>query len=66
MAYIIAVNVGIDLASLYLMLISQANILSQSGGTCVCPGTNPDDPACNLDTSYNQCLIGATLSKNQP
>lgn len=58
MAYIIAVNVCCDLYTLYVMLISQANILSQSGGTCVCPGTNPNDPACNVDTAYNQCLIG--------
>ncbi|KUJ21432.1 xanthine/uracil permease family protein-like protein [Mollisia scopiformis] len=42
MAYIIAVN---------------ANILSQSGGTCVCPGTNPNDTMCNVDPDYNQCLL---------
>ncbi|CZR67389.1 related to purine transporter azgA [Phialocephala subalpina] len=43
MAYIIAVN---------------ANILTQSGGTCVCPGTNPNDPVCDVDPEYNQCLLG--------
>ncbi|KAE8440644.1 hypothetical protein EG329_006996 [Mollisiaceae sp. DMI_Dod_QoI] len=43
MAYIIAVN---------------ANILTQSGGTCVCPGTDPNDPVCNLNAKYNQCLLG--------
>ncbi|KAK9429968.1 permease family-domain-containing protein [Lipomyces doorenjongii] len=40
MAYIIAVN---------------ASIASDSGGTCVCPGT-ADDPVCDNDTDYLACV----------
>jgi len=40
MAYIIAVN---------------ANITSQSGGTCVCEGT-PEDPLCLEDVEYSFCV----------
>ncbi|KAI0118197.1 purine transporter [Nemania sp. FL0031] len=40
MAYILAVN---------------ASILSDSGGTCVCPKT-ADDPLCNVDESYLLCV----------
>jgi adenine/guanine/hypoxanthine permease len=39
MAYIIAVN---------------ANITSQSGGTCVCPVDSPD--LCDTDTEYLLCV----------
>ncbi|KAI9803397.1 MAG: hypothetical protein M1833_000916 [Piccolia ochrophora] len=41
MAYIIATN---------------ANILSQSGGTCEC--TSQTDPICKTDPDYNFCLLG--------
>ncbi|KAI1129311.1 purine transporter [Nemania abortiva] len=40
MAYILAVN---------------ASILSDTGGTCVCPGT-ADDPICNTDENYLLCV----------
>ncbi|KAI0877951.1 purine transporter [Hypoxylon argillaceum] len=40
MAYILAVN---------------ASILSDSGGTCVCPKT-ADDPLCNVDENYLLCI----------
>lgn len=40
MAYIISVN---------------SNLVSQSGGTCVCPGT-AEDPTCDADTSYLLCV----------
>ncbi|KAH6699740.1 xanthine/uracil permease family protein-like protein [Leptodontidium sp. MPI-SDFR-AT-0119] len=43
MAYIITVN---------------ANILTQSGGTCICPGTDSNDPLCNNDAPYQRCLLG--------
>jgi adenine/guanine/hypoxanthine permease len=39
MAYIIAVN---------------ANIVSQSGGTCVCPADSPD--LCDSDPEYMLCV----------
>ncbi|KAL3956720.1 hypothetical protein ACCO45_009566 [Purpureocillium lilacinum] len=42
MAYIIAVN---------------ASIVADSGGTCVCPGTEAD-PICNKDEAYLLCLQG--------
>lgn len=40
MAYILAVN---------------ASILSDTGGTCVCPG-NADDPVCDNDSAYLECV----------
>ncbi|KAK9326231.1 xanthine/uracil permease [Lipomyces orientalis] len=40
MAYIIAVN---------------ASIMSDSGGTCVCPGTE-EDPVCDTDPDYLACV----------
>ncbi|KAJ8097432.1 mfs agza xanthine uracil permease [Lipomyces tetrasporus] len=40
MAYIIAVN---------------ASIMSDSGGTCVCPGTE-EDPVCDIDPDYLSCV----------
>lgn len=40
MAYIIAVN---------------SSIVSDSGGTCVCPHT-PEDPTCDKDQSYLLCV----------
>ncbi|KAH7349811.1 permease family-domain-containing protein [Plectosphaerella cucumerina] len=40
MAYILAVN---------------ASIVSDSGGTCVCNSTNPEDPICAIDTDYLLC-----------
>lgn len=40
MAYIIAVN---------------ASIVSDTGGTCVCPGS-ADDPVCDVDQDYALCV----------
>lgn len=40
MAYIISVN---------------SNLVSQTGGTCVCPGL-ADDPVCDVDIDYLLCV----------
>ncbi|SAM09664.1 hypothetical protein [Absidia glauca] len=45
MAYIISVN---------------ASIISQSGGTCVCPGTEAD-PVCDNDIDYMNCVYEVKL-----
>ncbi|KAG1143936.1 hypothetical protein G6F37_004379 [Rhizopus arrhizus] len=45
MAYIISVN---------------ASIISDSGGTCVCPGTEAD-PVCDNDSAYTSCVYQVKL-----
>ncbi|KAI9317270.1 permease family-domain-containing protein [Dichotomocladium elegans] len=45
MAYIISVN---------------ASIISESGGTCVCPHL-PEDPICDNDPVYAQCIFGLKM-----
>jgi AGZA family xanthine/uracil permease-like MFS transporter len=37
-----------------------ASIISESGGTCVCAKT-PQDPTCDLDADYMQCVYEVKL-----
>jgi AGZA family xanthine/uracil permease-like MFS transporter len=61
MAYIIAVNVSCNSHCTYTLTYdSQANILSDTGGNCIC--RDPTDPLCLENSEYLLCKQGKHLT----
>jgi AGZA family xanthine/uracil permease-like MFS transporter len=58
MSYIIAVNVSGSKKKDCSCLMTQASILADTGGNCVCNTNDANDPFCFTNSEYSLCKQG--------